>query len=136
MALIAFAQTSPVTFVLTVPLTGIIIVIGVLLLLKIGVFGPIGGLQAEYRARRRQHHRDDPELRQELHPAQRKHQILLPCRRTQLSNFHLPPRRVLCKLRVASKESQSTTAQLLLNYFFSCKLCVLSQLPPELNHNL
>jgi len=63
LALIEFAKAHPILFLLTVPLTRIVILVGTLLLLKIGVFAPLDTLGGAYRRQRRQHQRsDDPEL--------------------------------------------------------------------------
>ncbi len=59
-ALIEFAKTNPMTFLLTVPLTGIVIIAGALMLRRIGVIRPISALGDAYDRRRQQHR--DPEL--------------------------------------------------------------------------
>jgi hypothetical protein len=59
-ALVDFAKTEPVTFLLTVPLTGIVIIAGALVLMRIGVIRPISALSDAYDRRRQQHR--DPEL--------------------------------------------------------------------------
>ena len=66
--LIAFARDQPITFLFTVPLTGIVILSGAFLLLRIVVIRPISMMASEYERRRRVHSeplrpdRQDPEL--------------------------------------------------------------------------
>lgn len=59
-ALIQFARQQPLTFLLTVPLTGIVILAGALLFLRIVVIRPISIHGAAYRRARQQHR--EPEL--------------------------------------------------------------------------
>ncbi len=59
-ALIQFARQQPFAFLLTVPLTGIVILAGALLFLRIVVIRPISMRGADYQRARRQHR--EPEL--------------------------------------------------------------------------
>ncbi len=60
MALIEFAKTDTIRFLLTVPLTGIVILTGTFLFLRIVVVRPISMAAANYDRVRRSHR--DPEL--------------------------------------------------------------------------
>jgi hypothetical protein len=62
MALIDFARADTITFLLTVPLTGIVILTGVFLFLRIVVIRPISMGAADYERIRRSHRDRDGEL--------------------------------------------------------------------------
>jgi hypothetical protein len=57
--LIVFARDQPITFLFTVPLTGIVILAGAFLFLRIVVIRPISMMTTDY-VRRRQAHREPP----------------------------------------------------------------------------
>lgn len=63
MALIEFAKTQPILFLLTVPTTGIVVLAGAFLLLRIIVIKPISMSRGTYEgARRVRGRRNPPEL--------------------------------------------------------------------------
>lgn len=59
-ALIEFAKAQPVLFLLTVPITGMIILVGAFLLLRIVVVRPISISRGTYEGVRRSHRRRNP----------------------------------------------------------------------------
>jgi hypothetical protein len=55
LALISFAREDPIKFFCTVPLTGIVILVGTFLFFGVVVIRPITMLAGQYEQRRRQH---------------------------------------------------------------------------------
>jgi hypothetical protein len=62
LALIEFAKADPVRFLLTVPLTGVVILAGAFLFLRIVVIRPIAMSRTTYEHVRRSHRSREPEL--------------------------------------------------------------------------
>jgi hypothetical protein len=62
--LIIFARDQPITFLFTVPLTGIVILSGAFLFLRVVVIRPISMMNSAYE-RRRHTHREPERVRQE-----------------------------------------------------------------------
>jgi hypothetical protein len=60
LAVLAFAREDPKLFLVTVPITGIVVLAGAFLFLRIIVIKPTSGHWADYQQRRRQHR--PPEL--------------------------------------------------------------------------
>lgn len=55
LAIIGFAREEPIKFLCTIPATGIVILVGAFLFLRIVVIRPISMQAAEYERRRHQH---------------------------------------------------------------------------------